>query len=103
MVKGQIAQVCECCGHPLPTFNTLRGLTPKQQEIFDALDKAGQAGLARHQLMHALYGNDPNGGPEYQGVLNVQRVKMKEVLAEHGMQIVTTVNRRWRLEKIGWR
>jgi len=95
-----VVKVCECCGHPVPTFNTLRGLTPKQQQMFAALDKAGQRGMSRAQLMHALYGDDPNGGPEYQGVLNVQRAKMKDVLAEHGLRIVTTIDRWWKLEKL---
>lgn len=96
-----MVKVCQCCGHPVPEFDTLRGLTPGQQKIFDALDNAGQRGLTRRQLFDRLYGDDPNGGPDSIGVLNVQRAKMRDTLAAHGMQIVTTQNHYWRMEKIG--
>ena len=50
--------------------------------------------------MHEMYGQRSDGGPEFQGVLNVQRAKMQHVLAEHGLRIVTIPGRLWRLEKI---
>jgi hypothetical protein len=99
-VVKETVRVCECCGHPMPTYNTLRGLTPSQQKIFALLEKAGQAGMSRKQLMHGMYGDDPDGGPEFQGVLNVQRARMKDVLAENGMRIVTMAHSLWKLEKL---
>lgn len=94
-----MVKVCECCGHPVPEFNTLRGLTPAQQKLFAVLDAAGQRGISRHKLMHEIYGHLANGGPEFMGTLNVQRTKMKSVLDEHGLRIVTIEGRLWRLEK----
>lgn len=100
MVTAGALKVCECCGHPIPRFNTLRGLTRGQQKLFDALDKAGQRGLSRPALMDAVYGDDPNGGPLFVNTLNVQRAKMKDVLAENGLKIVTAPNKHWRLEPL---
>jgi len=98
VVKPKPAKACECCGHPLPEFNALRGLTRTQQKMFDAVDASGRRGIDRRALMDAVYGDDPNGGPMYVNTLDVMRAKMRPVLAEHGLKIVT-VDRRWVLEK----
>ena len=97
-----MVKICECCGHPVPEYDALSGMTRGQQAIFEAVEKAGTAGIRRTALMNAIYSHDPNGGPEYMGVLNVQRAKMKPVLEKHGLKIVTVNSggTRWRLEKL---
>ena len=102
-MKPVPVKTCECCGHPVPEYNTLRGLTPGQQRLFHALEEAGQAGLSRVRLFDALYGHRTDGGPSAIGVLNVQRAKMQHVLREHGVKIVTVPSSYgavWRLEKL---
>ena len=95
-------KACECCGHPVVEYDTLRGLTPAQQRIFNIVEKAGQAGITRKQLFDAMYSDDPNGGPDNPNVLNVQRVKMQYALEKHGLKITTTGGHyaTWRIEKL---
>jgi hypothetical protein len=96
-------KVCACCGHPLPVYDTLKGLTPSQQRIFELVEKAGQAGVSRRELMDKIYGGNPNGGPSSPNVLNVQKTKMQIVLQSRGLKITSEGGHyaRWRLEKIG--
>lgn len=94
--------ICECCGHPIPTFDTLSGLTPMQQRIFEIVRKAGQAGLTRPRIFEKLYSDDIDGGPLHMNVINVQKTKMKDALATHGLKLTGTGghNSIWRLEKL---
>jgi hypothetical protein len=94
--------VCKCCGHPLPESNAALGLTRGQQRLFQFVEKAGRAGITRHDLMDRMYANDPNGGPDSLNVLNVQKTNMNRRLLKHGLKITTSRGHysMWRLEKI---
>ena len=98
-----MVKVCECCGHPVPEFNTLRGLTPMQQKILDVVERAGAAGISRREIMDIVYRDDENGGPASPNVMNVQKTKMQAVLQNHGLKITSEGGHYslWRLEKIG--
>ncbi len=95
-------KICECCGHPLPDRHARLGLTRGQLRIFQIVEKAGTAGITRHDLMDKVYANDINGGPDSQNVLNVQKTKMNLRLLKHGLRIASTGGHYtlWRLEKI---
>jgi hypothetical protein len=96
-------KTCECCGHPVPPYNTLKGLTPAQQRILEVVEKAGQAGISRRDIMDVVYRDDPAGGPASPNVLNVQKTKMQAVLQSYGLKIASEGGHYslWRLEKIG--
>ena len=83
-------RVCECCGHPIPDAGVRAKLTPMQRRILDAVERAGQAGARRDQIMSWVYEDDPGGGPENQNILNVQRNNMAAALYRFGLQIVST-------------
>jgi hypothetical protein len=97
-----MVKVCECCGHPLPEYDTLSGLTELQQRLFTALERSGRVGLTRAEIFQKLYGDDPHGGPDSLNVVNVHRAKMQYALRKHNIKIVATKGwgTRWRLEKI---
>jgi len=97
-----VVKVCACCGHPMPEYDALSGLTQAQQRIFNVLEKVGQAGITRNDLFERIYGDDPDGGPDSRNILNVQRTKMQRGLAKHGLRIVAQGGHYslWRLEKI---
>jgi hypothetical protein len=98
-----MVKVCECCGHPLPTLEVQLGLTPRQRDIFNALQKAGQRGLGMEELIHKVYLQEADGGPvTVSNVMCVQKIKMKDKLAAFGMQITSTLGHGaiWKLEKL---
>lgn len=83
-------KVCECCGHPMPSDSVYHDLTSMQGRMFAAIYEAGQAGIRRAELMEILYGDDPNGGPTEENIINVQRKLMTPALEKHGLKIVST-------------
>ncbi|MEY9506948.1 hypothetical protein ABIE87_006506 [Bradyrhizobium diazoefficiens] len=96
-------EVCECCGHPLPTLEVQLELTPRQRAIFGVLQKAGRAGIPLSLLVERLYSDHPDGGPlsALNGVC-VQRQHMQSKLAKFGMTITTSKGHGsiWRLEEL---
>lgn len=82
-------QVCKCCGQTLPDLSLPDGLklSGKRKLLFTAVNRAGQHGITTSRLFDALYGDDPNGGPNT------------------GTRIISTqvffVNKR--LKDMGWR
>ena len=97
-----MVKVCECCGHPLPDLAVQLELTKRQRQMFEALRRAGKAGITLDRIMEVVYGDDSDGGPDSTTVLHVQRTKMKGKLAKFGLQITTTKGHGslWRLEAI---
>ena len=97
-----MVKVCECCGHPLPPYGVRGALTGVQLRIFDAIARAGQAGIPVRRIMEVVYADDVNGGPESMNIIAVVRKKMEPRLAAHGLQI--KVRRGpgavWKLEKL---
>jgi hypothetical protein len=97
-----MVKVCECCGHPLPSYHALLGLTRGQQRIFEIVEKAGRAGITAGRIRDTLYAYHPNGGPESRNVINVQRTSMNKRLEEYDLKIRSTGGHDaiWRLEKL---
>jgi hypothetical protein len=97
-----MVKVCECCGHPLPSYHALLGLTRGQQRIFEIVEKAGKAGITADRVRDKLYADDANGGPDSPNVINVQRTKMNRALQEYDLKIRSTGGHHsiWRLEKL---
>ena len=97
-----MVDVCKACGHPLPGYEALLGMTPMQQRLFAIVHKAGKAGVTVDLIMDLLYQDDPTGGPTSTNIINVMKAKMQPLLQKHGMKMVC---RRgpgavWTLEKI---
>lgn len=98
-----MVECCEKCGHPLNDFEVQIGLTPRQRDIFRALQKAGRRGLTISQLVEKVYGNDPDGGPlSAANVMHVSNIKMRKKLAKFGFKITSNGGHGaiWRLEKL---
>ena len=98
-----MVKVCECCGHPVIDRVMFLELTHMQQKLFEAVEKSGQAGIGRREIFDHLYGTDPNGGPDSLNIINVQKARMKPVLAKYGLKMTTVTGGHyacWRLEKI---
>lgn len=97
-----MVRTCECCGHPMPDDSVQESLTRMQRKLYNALVRAGTRGIPSADIMDAVYGDDPSGGPESYNVVHVMRCQIKDRLAQHGLAIKS---RRgpgaiWRLEKI---
>jgi hypothetical protein len=96
-------KVCECCGHPLPTWEVQLELTRGQRAIYAALHRAGQAGVPFCLLLDRVYSDRADGGPlTATNSMQVQKNKMQPRLAKFGMKIATTKGHDsiWRLEKL---
>lgn len=95
-------KICECCGHPILDHHASLGLTRSQLKLFQILEKAGQAGISRTDLMDKMYADRIDGGPDSPNVLNVQKTYTNRRLLRHGLSIVTSGGHYalWRLEKI---
>lgn len=60
-----------------------------QRRIYLALRDAGSAGLCKRELVEKLYGDRPDGGPEYVGLtITITIGKMHERLAPYGLVLV---------------
>lgn len=97
-----MVSVCEKCGHPLPSLEVQLDLTKPQRRIFNALQRAGQAGLTRDQIIEKVYTDDPNGGPlTALNSICVQRWKMNKKMKPFGLFIKTTKGKPsyWSLSK----
>ena len=81
---------CPCCGQTLPeSINNIEivlagDLSPTHQIIMRRLAKEPGHWVANADLLDAMYGNRPSGGPEYaQQVLRVQVHHLKKKLAPY--------------------
>ena len=98
-----MVKVCECCGQPLPPDEVEVALPYIKRRIYQAVKKSGRRGITIASIMHFVYGDAPNGGPESDNVLHVHRGKMQPILARFGLRIGTdhrAVETRWMLEKL---
>jgi hypothetical protein len=94
---------CPYCSHPMAPPNVEDKLTAQQLRIFEALERAGQAGITRAQILEQIYFDNPSGGSENRNLLNVQKTLMTPALHHFGLKIVSTRsgnNYRWRLAAI---
>lgn len=57
--------VCKSCGQTLPLpFEVGIDLSKGQRDLVDAVYLAGAHGIQTDRLIHKIYGDDPNGGPD---------------------------------------
>ena len=98
-----MVKVCEACGHPVNDFEIQLKLTPRQRDMYRALQKAGQRGLLIQELINKVYADEPDGGPmTANNVVQVQKMHMQKKLSAFGLQITTTRGHGaiWRLEAL---
>jgi hypothetical protein len=95
-------RVCECCGHPVPPAGVEATLPPVQRRMFRAVQRSGAAGIATADLMDAVYGDDPDGGPTWRTVLPTTKSHMAPRLAAFGLRIHATRGHgsRWTLRPL---
>lgn len=82
------AKVCEQCGQLVPPAGP-RSLSPTQRRIYDFVARHPE-GVTSEQIKGAVYGGDPDGGPESGNIVSVHISKMRPALAEVGVTIRST-------------
>jgi hypothetical protein len=89
MGQSRHVRICQCCGFPLAQDEVAWLFRGKQRRIFEALARAGNAGLSREQLLDRVYWDDPEGGPlTARGVIAVMICQqMNPKLEPFGLQI----------------
>jgi hypothetical protein len=96
-------RICEACGHPMPTYHDIIGLTGMQQRVFEIVEKAGAAGVAFRTVVERAYSIKADGGPLHANTsINVMRSNMNKRLARKGLTIKASGGHYsiWRLEKL---
>lgn len=88
---------CPCCGNAIEKFSleTLSeaALQPQEKTIVDTLAKAYPRKVSRFALVDALYGADPNGGPERPDVvLQVRISNLRKKLRPLGWNVSSAVD-----------
>lgn len=107
------ARCCPTCGQELPTglvpVEALAEavLTTQQEKIVAELIRAYPRSVRTNLLIDALWGADPNGGPEKaRYVVHVQISHIRKAIGHHGWTISKQIagagnkNGRYRLERL---
>lgn len=91
--------VCACCGYSAdkkdPTEISLAiELTRLERSVFDLLASRFGRQVTRTFILDAMYGDDPNGGPENAtNVLHVVKCRLRKKIAPYGLDIITQQGR----------
>lgn len=82
------------------TAGTLEtGLTPYEASTLLALAST-RAHISKAELIDALYGDDPDGGPDFaDSVVKVHICRLRRKLAPYGWKIDTEYNRGYALQE----
>jgi hypothetical protein len=78
------ARLCECCGQPIVQEDDIV-LTAMQRRIVKLLKRRGSA--TGDELRDALWGDDPNGGPDSLSNLYVHIFHLNRRLKPHGLRV----------------
>lgn len=87
--------LCMNCGQPLPERRCGVVLPPVKAAIFDAVARAGDAGMRTDELMRAVYGGSMRPG---RSVIKVHVWHINARMLASGYAIVSE-GRRWYLRK----
>lgn len=81
--------ICKCCGQTLPfPFEVGLDLSKGQRDLIDAVYLAGAHGIHTDRLIHKIYGDDPNGGPDdARKTIHVRISQANKKLRERGWNI----------------
>jgi hypothetical protein len=79
------APCCRMCGRPI-VADSLR-LSPIRRRIFNLIERHGE--IANEVLHAALYGSDPNGGPD-RSVIRAHIYHLNKILAPYGLAVRAT-------------
>lgn len=80
-------EVCKCCGHPLPDSDIAAALTQGQRFIYEAIRRAGRAGISTRVIFERMYAADPNGGPDSTNIIAVQAQHANKRLIKFGLKL----------------
>ena len=86
----RIETSCPYCGRPYPPKFHING--PVRRRIVEVIANRPH-GITRPQLICAVYGNDPNGGPLNANVVSVLIHKANMELRPQGYEITATKGR----------
>lgn len=85
---------CKCCGQvlplvlPAPLAALAQKLPGKRRKMFERIYSAGPGGIHSDRLIHLIYGEDPDGGPDWaQKCINVMAYKINSVLRPRGWRV----------------
>jgi hypothetical protein len=85
---GDAMKTCPACGQVIPVAHIFDNARVKQR-IYDYICRHPE-GVTRRQVIDAVYGHDPDGGPLVMNVVSVHIQKMNDVLANHGLRIASS-------------
>jgi DNA-binding response OmpR family regulator len=98
---------CAACGRPLDLFDAAEAalrlrLSPKETKLLTTLGKRpGRVTLYR-EILHALYGDDPGGGPDHaSSCMRRFAIDINKRLAAEGYRIRTVWGQGYTLERMG--
>lgn len=80
-------RACPTCGHPIPSDAVAATLIGKQRRLYEIVATAGSRGVTSMQIMSALYGDDPAGGPESPNIVCVMVGHVNRHLKQHCLAI----------------
>lgn len=80
---------CECCGQIIPPTVTALDNMRVKKRIYDCIAKNPQ-GIGRDEIMDKVYGDDPDGGPEFVNVISVHVLRINKLLKAEGVKIHST-------------
>ena len=91
--RNSTVDLCSCCGQIIPPklhfLNSVQTTVPAfraapvKQRIYDYI-AAHSEGISRDRIFNAVYGSDPNGGPDTLGVISVHVRNINKYLEENG-------------------
>jgi hypothetical protein len=77
------AAICPSCGRPIVPDGVR--LSPTQRKILDAVQRRGE--ICSRDLRYAVWGNDPDGGPESFKTLAAHVHFLNQRLSAHGLMV----------------
>jgi hypothetical protein len=95
-LRGVAMSLCMSCGRPLPERRCGVVLPPFKAAIFDAVARAGGAGISTDELVRAVYVGRSQPGRH---AIKVHVFQMNARLAGSGSAIVSE-GRRWYLRRV---
>ena len=88
-------EICPACKQPMRHQRCGVFLSPLKTSMFDLVQRAGEAGISKDELMQELYRDGPMPGS---GAIKVHLCQINKVLAGTNRRIVSE-GRRWFLRK----
>lgn len=81
-------KICPTCGFPQPDDDVAALLPRRKREIYEAVQRAGQAGISAPEIFNEVWGSDPRGRPQGMGAIYAHIVGINKVIEVASMSIL---------------